>query len=303
MRRSTFLLTAGLTLALLSNSSARADPAPAEAPAKKYEVEAVRDLAYYDGPNADPVKHKLDLFLPKGAKDFPVLFFVHGGAWRQGDKSFFGVYSTLGLFFARHGVGTVVTNYRLSPGVRHPEHIKDVARAFAWTCKHIGEYGGRADQVFACGHSAGGHLVSLLATDESYLKAEGLSTRAIKGVMPISGVYDIPENLFPGVFGTDPELRKQAAPLSHVHAGTPPFLILYADKDFPTCDRMSEDFCKALKEQKCEARAVEVKKRTHITILVQATVEDDPVSRELLEFIHKQCQRPGNAVKAAGGGE
>ncbi len=102
----------------------------AEDPAPTYEVETHKDVAYYEGDNADPVKHKLDLYLPKGLKDFPVLFFVHGGAWQMGDKAKdFGTYITLGKTFAKAGIGTVVTNYRLSPGVKHPEHIKDVARA------------------------------------------------------------------------------------------------------------------------------------------------------------------------------
>src|SRR3954447_18302528 len=91
-----------------------AGPLPA---AKPFEVEVLTDLDYYKGPEADKIKHKLDLFLPKGHKDFPILFFVHGGAWRQGDKSFLGFYTSLGNFYARHGIGTVVINYRLSPKV------------------------------------------------------------------------------------------------------------------------------------------------------------------------------------------
>ena len=59
------------------------------------------------GPDADKIKHKLDLFLPKDQKDFPVVIFVHGGAWRHGDKNFFGVYSALGKMFARNGIGAV----------------------------------------------------------------------------------------------------------------------------------------------------------------------------------------------------
>jgi acetyl esterase/lipase len=77
--------------------------------------------------------------------------------------------------------------------VKHPEHVKDVARAFAWTRAHIADYGGCPTQIFLVGHSAGGHLVSLLATDETYLKAEGLGTADIRGVIAISGVYRIPE--------------------------------------------------------------------------------------------------------------
>ena len=96
---------------------------------RTYEVETKRDLTYYDGAAADKKKHKLDLYLPKGKTDFPVVLFVHGGGWVFGDKNFFGVYEGIGKMFARHGIGAVVTNYRLSPGVKHPEHIKDVARA------------------------------------------------------------------------------------------------------------------------------------------------------------------------------
>src|SRR5206468_9748775 len=122
--------------------------------AKTFEVEVVADIDYYKGNDADKIKHKLDLYLPKGQKDFPVLFFVHGGAWRSGAKNFFGVYSSIGKFYARRGIGTVVTNYRLSPKVTHPEHIKDVARAFAWTSKNISKYGGDPTALFPCGHSA-----------------------------------------------------------------------------------------------------------------------------------------------------
>src|SRR5947209_1799869 len=128
-------------LAALPVLALAARPATAaETTARPPEVQTVRDVPYYEGADADPVKHKLDLFLPKGQKDFPVLFFVHGGAWMHGDKNYFGVYSAFGKQFARHGVGAVLTNYRLSPGVQHPDHIKDLARAFASTHQHIAKY-------------------------------------------------------------------------------------------------------------------------------------------------------------------
>ncbi len=275
------------------------------AAAKKYEVQAIKDVAYYAGTDAHPVKHKLDLFLPKGLKDFPVVFFVHGGTWSKGDKSRFGVYSALGSLFARHGVGAVVINYRLSPDVQHPEHMKDVARAFAWTYRNIEKHGGRKDQIFVCGHSAGGHLASLLATDEKYLRAEGLTTKAIKGVMPISGVYVIPENLLSSVFGTDPEVCKQASPINHVHEGAPPFLILYADLDLPSFDKMSEEFYRCLLDKKCQAQLVAVKERNHMGILFSAVRDDDPAAQALLGFIAKNCapeQKAQGAASRAGAG-
>jgi acetyl esterase/lipase len=130
--------------------------------------------------------------LPKGKTHFPVVLLVHGGAWMVGDKCACGLYGSVGEFLASQGFGVVMPNYRLSPAVRHPAHVKDLARAFAWAHDHIGDFGGNPDQIFLIGHSAGGHLAALLATDESYLRAEGCRGRDIKGVVLMSGVYRIP---------------------------------------------------------------------------------------------------------------
>jgi acetyl esterase/lipase len=170
-------------------------------PAGALEVQEVLDVAYRDDPKADPIRHRLDLFLPKGKKDFPVVVLVHGGGWIIGDNRCCGLYTSLGDFLASQGIGTVVPNYRLSPRVQHPAHIQDVARAVAWTRRNIARYGGNPKHIYLLGHSAGGHLVSLLATDESYLKAEGLTAGDIKGVITVSGVYHIPDGGIKGTLG------------------------------------------------------------------------------------------------------
>lgn len=266
---------------------------PATARAANYEVETVKDLAYYEGDGADDAKHKLDLYLPKGGKDVPVLFFVHGGGWISGDRNYFGVYSSLGKCFARHGIAAVVISYRLSPKVKHPEHVKDVARAFAWTYRNIAKYGGRTDQIFACGHSAGGHLVALLATDETYLKAEGLTAAALRGVMPISGVYKLPARAMANIFGDDDAARRQAEPLSHAHENLPPFLVLWAETDLAPCGKgPSELFCQALKDKKNSVETCELKGRNHLSIIAQASRDEDPAAVALREFITRQCKAP-----------
>jgi acetyl esterase/lipase len=255
------------------------------------EVGAVRDLAYYEGEGAHKVKHRLDLYLPRGRSAFPTVLFVHGGAWVVGDKKDFGVYEGLGRMFARHGIGAAVANYRLSPTVRHPEHIKDVARAFAWVHRNIPQYGGRTDGLFVCGHSAGGHLVALLSTDETYLKAEGLSLRDVRGAMPVSGVYAIPDNLFTEVFGTDAALRRAAGPVNQVREGCPPFLAVYAEKDFPYYGLMAEAFCQALRAKKVPAQTLAIKDRDHIDIITKAALDDDPCAKALRDFVARHAGR------------
>src|SRR5260221_9135071 len=80
----------------------------AVSPDKRFEIRVVNDVEYRDlheGEDPKKGKNKLDLYLPKNHKDFPILFFVHGGAWRHGDKSFLGVYATLARFYAGQGIG------------------------------------------------------------------------------------------------------------------------------------------------------------------------------------------------------
>jgi acetyl esterase/lipase len=279
-----------------------------------YAVREVKNVPYWTGRDADPARHKLDLYLPRTDKPFPVIVFVHGGAWVLGDKGFFGWGGDIGRCFARLGIGAVLPSYRLSPGVKHPGHVKDVARAFAWTSKHIAQYGGRPDQLFLCGHSAGGHLVSLLASDEVYLKEVGLDASAIKGVISVSGVYripqfdhaltaapspgkssfdltsvlqqfDLPITPFSSVFGNDARVLRDASPLSHVHAGLPPFLLIYAGGDLPLLPDMAREFARGLKDARCDVHLLQVKDRDHETVMFDATTADDPVTRAIRGFV------------------
>jgi acetyl esterase/lipase len=156
-----------LLLALLLARPVAADEAKAPKTGGNFEVEVHKNIPYIEGKDVDE-RQKLDLYVPKGAKDYPVLFFIHGGGWTAGSRSGF---DRIGRTFAKNGVGFVSTGYRLSPKVQHPAHIQDVAKGFAWTVANIGKHGGNAGAIFVSGHSAGGHLAALLATDDDYLKA------------------------------------------------------------------------------------------------------------------------------------
>ncbi len=253
-----------------------------------FEVEPHRNISYYEGKDADTKKHKLDLYLPKGQKDFPVLFFIHGGGWTSGDRWQYGM---VGQTFAKNGVGVVVISYRLSPQVQHPGHIEDVARAFAWTHKNIAKFGGSPDQIFVTGQSAGGHLAALLATNEEFLKAQNLSLKNIKGAMPMSGIYTFGLWRNEKVIGKGKDAVDSASPLKHINGKEPPFLILYAEKDFPGCGKMSQDLCSALKEKNIPVECKEIKDRNHVTIMFKLMMsEADPTTQELLEFIAKYSE-------------
>jgi acetyl esterase/lipase len=233
-------------------------------------MKVIKNVEYYNGPGADPAFHALDLYLPEGRNSFPLVFYVHGGRWRVGDK----VTSELEVLVSvltRLGWGVASTNYRLSPSVKYPTHIKDVARAFAWVYTNATSYGIDTERIVIHGHSAGGHLVSLLALDTSYLEAEGLPANAIKGVIPTSGIYDLPHWPEPGQvptgleqgFGTEQATLRQASPINHISSSAPPFLITFTDNDLYLLPEQALNFYSALLKNGLSARLVEIPDRYH----------------------------------------
>lgn len=263
-------------------------------------VKQFLDLAYYSGPDADPVKHKLDLYLPEGKRDFPMIMFIHGGGWDQGDKRVTSdPYGDIGRRFAKKGVGVAAIDYRLSPQFKYPTHIQDVARAFAWLFNNLASYGGDPNRIFVMGHSAGGHLTALLATDERWLKEQGLSLKNIQGAIPVSGVYDF-EMLAPTrklskstdimmerFFDNDPAKMKDGAPLNHIEKGKPipPFLILWGGLDLPTLPAQAKALAKKLEDNGYSVQTMECPLRNHYTMVVDIRNVGDKEQEAILNFI------------------
>src|SRR5215813_1620273 len=174
--RPLILGVAAITLAIVTAAPLRAADG----------VDVRTNLTYYSGEGADKYRHRLDLYLPKGKRDVPVMMFVHGGGFTVGIKD---QYAFVGQVFAANGIATAVISYRLSPKTSYPGHVQDVARAFAWLRAHVAEYGGKSDRIFVAGHSAGATLVAMLGSDPAYLREVGESLDHIAGVIPISGSF------------------------------------------------------------------------------------------------------------------
>lgn len=242
-------------------------------------------IPYRVGAKANPKYHSLDVYVPEGKKHFPVVFFVHGGSWVTGDKSDLGNVDVAKMF-ARYGVGVVSVNYRRAAWIKHPAHIEDVARAFAWTKENISAFGGQPDEIFLCGHSAGSHLISLLATDPTYLKKEGLDNKYIRGVISMSGVYKLSERnpAFLYLFGKVPG---QAAPLNYVSGNLPPFLLLHAERELIySSPKQAMEFSQALEKYGVPAKLVVIAKRDHNTILWRADNLNDPAAKAMVNFVY-----------------
>jgi acetyl esterase/lipase len=246
-------------------------------------VELKKDIVYVEGKPEDVEKHKLNLFLPKGRTSAPVFLFIHGGAWKYGDRS---LYPSVGNRFAKEGILTVVPSYRLAPKNPHPAQIEDVAAAFAWVVNHIGEYGGDTNRIYVGGHSAGGHLSALLTLDEKYLVPYHLSAKSIRGTMGLSGVYNLGSgDTQSSVFSSDESARKDASPLYHIKGSSPPFLVTYCEWDYFTLPAQARQFHTALRAAGLNSELLFVPQESHISEMLSVPRDDDPTARAILKFI------------------
>lgn len=251
------------------------------------EVEKHKDISYSEGAAEDADKHRLDIYTAKiaskGKTNAPVLFFVHGGAWKSGDRSH---YPPLANRFVKEGYITVVPSYRLAPRHPHPAQIEDVAAAFAWTVRHIAEYGGDTNRIYIGGHSAGGHLVALLTLSEPYLAKHQLTSKSIRGVLALSGVYDLSEGEgLNGAFGKEAQARHDASPLFHAKSNSPPFLVTYCQWDYFTLPAQANTFFQALRNVGDQAELVYIPHQSHLSEIFNVTSESDPTVAAALRFM------------------
>ena len=143
--------------------------------------------ARLDVPYGAGAGETLDIF-PAPQAGAPVLVFIHGGYWRSLDKA---DHSFVAPAFNAQGATVVVPNYALCPAVS-VEHITlQMARALAWVWRHAAGFGGDPARIALAGHSAGGHLATMLLSCRWKDLADDLPAQPVSGALSISGLYDL----------------------------------------------------------------------------------------------------------------
>lgn len=264
-----------------------------------------KDISY------GPLKaHALDLYQPDvPSKNMPVVLYVHGGGWAIGTKSQVG---SKPEGFNKAGFIFISMDYPLVPDAKVEDQAAAIISAIKWIKGHISEYGGDADNISIMGHSAGGHLVALVGTDESYLKAQKLSFANIKAVIPLdAGTLDVPQHMqhilsgdaafgagiiaerrlkkmFTGAFGSDPAYWESVSPYHYIKNGNayPPFLLLTV-ADRKDSSGQATAFSKKLNGLGGTSEFYPITERTHRTINKMFGEQGDESFAHTLEFLKK----------------
>jgi acetyl esterase/lipase len=271
------------------------------------DIRLISNERYADVPGADPNLLSLDIYTRarNGGSALPVVVMVHGGGWQGGDKANAEIGPEKAEFIVPLGFVYVAVNYRLSPAVKHPTHVQDVARAINWVDEHIHRYGGDRQRIFLMGHSAGAHLAALVSTDESYLARWGKRLSLVKGVILLDTAgYDIPRaieqaegdrsvRMFEAAFGTDRKVWRDASPQFHIARGKgiPPFLVAYSEDAKEYREDIALDFIRSLRDADVEVRGVPTRGKTHKEMKDDAGDPGDVLTLEIRDFLRKHVQR------------
>ena len=181
----------------------------------------------------DP-RQRLDVYRPVAGDrppTPPIVVFFYGGSWSKGERA---DYRFVGEALASAGAIVVIPDYRLSPGVRYPEFVKDSAAAVKWAFDHAGDLGGSPDNVVVMGHSAGGYNAAMVALDRRWLDGAGLAPqRKLAGWIGLAGPYDFLPigNRETQVAFRWPDTLPDTQPILHITPSAPRTLLLAAITD------------------------------------------------------------------------
>jgi len=181
--------------------------------------------------------------VPAGA---PMALHLHGGGWIAGARGDGPWYEQVASGLLDRGFIVATATYRLAPTHPWPAQIHDAKCAVRHLRSQATALGGHPDRIVVWGHSAGGHLASMLGVTGPEDGFEGAGypgvRSSVSGVVSIAGVSDLrplASDFLLGLalvatFGTNnptsPVLRT-ASPITWVGAGDAPHLLVHGEQD------------------------------------------------------------------------
>ena len=252
-------------------------------------------LSPYDGYKLEPHvsygmhrRQKLDIYEPLTEENKEIIImFIYGGSWRSGERS---NYRFIAQRFASQGYTTIVPDYRLYPEIQFPAFVDDIAKAIVWTHRRY-EQKNNPRKIILIGHSAGAHIVALLALDNRYLKRAGASTKIINGWVSLAGPHSfnpLKTKSTKPIFNNFAATIEQTKPITFARSDAPPGLLLHGKNDTVVYAKNSALLAKAVKNKRGHITLKNIDGVGHIEILLSITgntLFDTDVKQEIFKFI------------------
>lgn len=208
-------------------------------------IKEYKDIVYK---RLDSTILKLDIYHQKNiTKTTPLIIFIHGGAWKKGDKHDYWPYL---ISYAKKGYITATIQYRFTGVAKYPAQLNDVEAAINWMKENADQYHIDKNKIALVGGSAGAHLAMLAAYSIPDLK--------IKGIVNLYGPADLTteyarekksvQNLIGKSYEEAPELYKKASPINYLSKDIPPTLTFQGTLDELVPYEQSDKLDKKIKE-------------------------------------------------------
>lgn len=230
-------------------------------------VEETRGVVYRSVTGDPPGRRLLmDVFAPKTKKEdtrSTAILIIHGGGWRSGNRA---QHYPLAQHLAGLGYVCFTPEYRLSTEALFPAAVYDIKAAIKWVKSNAVKFNVDTNKIAILGFSAGGELAAFTGTtngDRAFEQETGSPAFSsnVQAVIDIDGTLSFvhPEsgegddskrvsaatNWFGASKKDDPDLWKQASPLTHAGKTTPPTLFINSSVERMHAGR--DDYIKILR--------------------------------------------------------
>lgn len=224
----------------------------------------LRDIPFGDHP-----KERLDIF-PSNIHHSKTLVFIHGGYWHLLDKS---IFHFLAEHFLKYNITTVFVNYPLAPQSSIDEIVSSCRRALRWIHDNIKFYNGDPGELYLMGHSAGGHLTSMLLVGEE--------TKFVRAAISLSGIFRLEPVMLSYLnhsIGMDRENAMKNSPVFLSPANDCSLLLVTGTDESDEFKDQSEELYQCWKSKSGNTELLMVPQKNHYSIL-DAVIEKDSVLR------------------------